>query len=85
MATQNTLRSYDTSPGGIIFTSDIQQFVDDTGKEIARSDPHRTPFTPDMDQATLTDPVLVAMAKTLWTPELVTAYKTALAAMLKTA
>ena len=74
MVTQNILRSYDTSPNGTIFTSDIQQFIDDTGKEIARSDPHRTPYTPDMDQATLTDPVLAAMAKALWTQELVAAY-----------
>jgi hypothetical protein len=83
MTTQNTLRSYDTGINGTIFTSDIQQFLDDAGNEIARSQPHRTSYTPDTDQSTLTDPVLVAMAKALWTPAVVSAYATYMEAVLK--
>ena len=80
MVTQNILRTYDTSANGTIFTSDIQQFVDDAGKEIARGNPHRTPYTPDMAPVTLGDPVLVAMALALWTPAVVASYAAQVAA-----
>ena len=80
---QNNLRSYDTAADGTIFTTDIQQFVDDAGNEIARGLSHRTPYTPDTALNTITDPTLLTMATALWTDAVVAAYTTQQAANLK--
>lgn len=78
---QSNNRTYSIDLNGIIFTEDVAVFTDDTsGAVLARGNPHRTPYTPDIDPTTLTDATIKALAAVAWTPAVVAAYKAALTA-----
>jgi hypothetical protein len=78
MTINKVLNKLEINRDGIVFAEYITEVMDDAGILIASGTPHRETFTPDTNITTIiTDsPNIKAVATTLWTPAVVSNYKT---------